>query len=836
MIELKNLSKFYYKKGMIASGISKVNLKLSMGEFVVITGESGSGKSTLLNVISGLDTYEEGEMYIEGKETSHYTPSDFEEYRKKYIGNVFQNFNLVSSYTVYQNVELILLIEGSKKEDVKERVNEIIRRVGLYEYRNKKVSKLSGGQKQRVAIARALAKDTPVIVADEPTGNLDIESAKSVVELLHSLAKGRLVIIVTHNYEQFENYATRRIKMSDGKIIEDDAIGNFRHKEPSENDEICITREGKLITKGVREVEQSESDQVGAVRRDKQAEGNQECGLREDEQPEDGMIAGVIEYKPSENDAVSGVRDDKPLKGGEGKGIKKTEYPYETPKSVKRGGIDTPSKIRLGIRNTFNIFTKFLLLLLVFIFLIGGTITEYTSYLQSMKIAEEGRFNQFFTPSSDRIVFRHSDKKPISDKDVAEIKKISNVKSVITGDIVSDQGVSIEGSESYFNGYPKNISTVPKKVDVGRLPKADDEFVLETYSQIIDTNTKNHKDLLNKYFKIYGNSTDKEYSGKLVGIKYMDTSNGVNINIDGNIYLSDSYMQQLKSDILAALTYSECTINGKIKTNTFVIESNVNVPKGFAYVPEEVDFMFETGSSTWRPIKIVTKNIFFSDELTVTSLKTYTKENYKKLLGVGDEKAIEDIGSTIFINPEDYQTLFGNKPDYQGSVYVNDTDQVGETVKTLKKAGYNVIALKDARSSNGDTQIIKVISTPIIFAIVVGMFFISYFVIKLILRSRKSYFSILRILGMKARDIKSVISIELFTVMNVGYIFFMGLLMMNAKKVFTREFLTNITENLRPTDYVIVYVVLIFMTWLISKRFASSLFRKSAIGTFREEA
>lgn len=780
MIELKNLSKFYYKKGMIASGISKVNLKLSMGEFVVITGESGSGKSTLLNVISGLDTYEEGEMYIEGKETSHYTPSDFEEYRKKYIGNVFQNFNLVSSYTVYQNVELILLIEGSKKEDVKERVNEIIRRVGLYEYRNKKVSKLSGGQKQRVAIARALAKDTPVIVADEPTGNLDIESAKSVVELLHSLAKGRLVIIVTHNYEQFENYATRRIKMSDGKIIEDDAIGSFRYNEPSENDEICNTGEGESI--------------------------------------------------------ASSIKDGKQLKDATGKGIKKTEYPYETPKSVKRGEIDTPSKIRLGIRNTFNIFTKFLLLLLVFIFLIGGTITEYTSYLQSMKIAEEGRFNQFFTPSSDRIVFRHSDKKPISDKDVAEIKKISNVKSVITGDIVSDQGVSIEGSESYFNGYPKNISTVPKKVDVGRLPKADDEFVLETYSQIIDTNTKNHKDLLNKYFKIYGNSTDKEYSGKLVGIKYMDTSNGVNINIDGNIYLSDSYMQKLKSDILAALTYSECTINGKIKTNTFVIESNVNVPKGFAYVPEEVDFMFETGSSTWRPIKIVTKNIFFSDELTVTSLKTYTKENYKKLLGVGDEKAIEDIGSTIFINPEDYQTLFGNKPDYQGSVYVNDADQVGETVKTLKKAGYNVIALKDARSSNGDTQIIKVISTPIIFAIVVGMFFISYFVIKLILRSRKSYFSILRILGMKARDIKSVISIELFTVMNVGYIFFMGLLMMNAKKVFTREFLTNITENLRPTDYVIVYVVLIFMTWLISKRFASSLFRKSAIGTFREEA
>ena len=114
MLKLKNVSKFYYSKGMITSGFSRVNLTLDVGEFVVITGESGSGKSTLLNVISGLDSYEEGEMYIEGKETSHYLAADFEEYRKKYIGNIFQNFNLVGSYTVYQNVDLILRIINSK--------------------------------------------------------------------------------------------------------------------------------------------------------------------------------------------------------------------------------------------------------------------------------------------------------------------------------------------------------------------------------------------------------------------------------------------------------------------------------------------------------------------------------------------------------------------------------------------------------------------------------------------------------------------------------------------------------------------------------------------------
>ena len=118
MIKLKNVSKFYYSKGVIASGFNKINLEFNIGEFVAITGESGSGKSTLLNVISGLDTYEEGEMYIDGKETSHYTEKDFEDYRRKYIGNIFQNFNLVNSYTVYQNIELVLLLNGEKKKNI----------------------------------------------------------------------------------------------------------------------------------------------------------------------------------------------------------------------------------------------------------------------------------------------------------------------------------------------------------------------------------------------------------------------------------------------------------------------------------------------------------------------------------------------------------------------------------------------------------------------------------------------------------------------------------------------------------------------------------------------
>ncbi len=201
MITLKNVSKFYYNKGIIASGFTKINLTLNIGEFVAITGESGSGKSTLLNVISGLDSYEEGEMYVNGEETSHYIEKDWEDYRRKNIGNIYQNFNLINSYSVYHNIELALTLNGVSKKERKEKVLSLLKRVNMMKYKNTKVSKLSGGQKQRVAIARALAKDVPVIIADEPTGNLDKETENEILDIFVKLAheENKCVIIVTHS-------------------------------------------------------------------------------------------------------------------------------------------------------------------------------------------------------------------------------------------------------------------------------------------------------------------------------------------------------------------------------------------------------------------------------------------------------------------------------------------------------------------------------------------------------------------------------------------------------------------------------------------------------------
>ncbi len=226
MIKLQGVSKYYRSTETVSVGMKNVNLDLKLGEFVAVTGESGSGKSTLLNVISGLDRYEGGELYLFEEETSHYTIADWERYRAANIGFVFQNYNIIDSYTVFQNVLLALEIQGYNPKKRKQRALELIEQVGLTSHKNHKASKLSGGQKQRTVIARALAKDCPIIVADEPTGNLDSESSKKIIDLLHSLSKDKLVVIVTHDYEQVAHYATRKIKMHDGEITEDKKIKN----------------------------------------------------------------------------------------------------------------------------------------------------------------------------------------------------------------------------------------------------------------------------------------------------------------------------------------------------------------------------------------------------------------------------------------------------------------------------------------------------------------------------------------------------------------------------------------------------------------------------------
>lgn len=221
MLELKNITKIYKTGDFEQKALDDVSISFRKNEFVSILGRSGGGKTTLLNIIGGLDKYTSGDLLIDGKSTKNFKDSDWDYYRNVSVGFIFQSYNLISHQNILANVELALTLSGVKKEDRKRRAIEALDKVGLKDHIYKKPAELSGGQMQRVAIARALVNNPEIVLADEPTGALDTNTSKQIMDFLKEIAKDRLVIMVTHNPELAEKYSTRIVKIRDGVIFDD---------------------------------------------------------------------------------------------------------------------------------------------------------------------------------------------------------------------------------------------------------------------------------------------------------------------------------------------------------------------------------------------------------------------------------------------------------------------------------------------------------------------------------------------------------------------------------------------------------------------------------------
>ena len=223
MLVLKNITKVYSAGDTKVEALRGVDISFPDSEFAAILGPSGCGKTTLLNIIGGLDRYTSGDLIIRGRSTKEYTERDWDTYRNHSVGFVFQSYNLIPHQTVLSNVELALTLSGVSGEERRRRATEALEQVGLGDQLKKKPNQLSGGQMQRVAIARALVNNPEILLADEPTGALDSETSIQVMEILRQVAKDRLVIMVTHNPELAEQYATRTIRLLDGKVVSDSA-------------------------------------------------------------------------------------------------------------------------------------------------------------------------------------------------------------------------------------------------------------------------------------------------------------------------------------------------------------------------------------------------------------------------------------------------------------------------------------------------------------------------------------------------------------------------------------------------------------------------------------
>lgn len=221
LLQTKDIVKRYQTGDLVQTALDHVSLSFRDNEFVAVLGPSGSGKTTLLNIIGGLDRYDSGDLIISGISTQKYRDRDWDSYRNHTVGFVFQSYNLIPHQNILSNVELALTISGVSKKERRKRAKEALEQVGLGDQLHKKPNQMSGGQMQRVAIARALVNNPDILLADEPTGALDTETSIQVMDLLKQVAKDRLVIMVTHNPELAETYATRIVKLRDGKIKDD---------------------------------------------------------------------------------------------------------------------------------------------------------------------------------------------------------------------------------------------------------------------------------------------------------------------------------------------------------------------------------------------------------------------------------------------------------------------------------------------------------------------------------------------------------------------------------------------------------------------------------------
>lgn len=731
MLKLENVSKIYYTNGIVATGISKVNLELNIGEFVVITGESGSGKSTLLNVISGIDSYEEGEMYINGKETSHYTEKDFEEYRKKYIANIFQSFNLINSYTVYQNVELVLLLNGYKRRQIKKKVLDIIDKVGLTKFKNTKVSKLSGGQKQRVAIARAIVKDTPIIVADEPTGNLDTKSAYEIIELLKNVAKDKLVVIVTHNIEQVEKYATRIIKMHDGRMIQNTEIKNI-------NEDSKITQaNGKNIT--------------------------------------------------------------------------------------------IPNQYRLGIRNTFNIFSKFILLFIVFTFMSVAFLSEYSAFKLVEHSTEEssGYSANLRDISKERILINKQNREPFTEDDYNKIKQLSNIDYIVEDDISLDTEFILRNDTLNTYGYIKDINNFKGNIDIGRMPENDDEIILKankddyTITQMLDE-TLNSEFSLQKSYR----EGDTIRTVKIVGIQYNEN----NTIYDRTFYVSNEVKKVVRSYVHNQYSDMKTLLNDKYVQ--YNIETSENVEPGTAIVNDDLKYQFKNNKIINQNINISVSNIYYEDNIDLTITKTFTKSNLKKLTGYTDYSYYQNA---IIINPDDYNSLY-DKPSYQSSVYVKDASIIDQTMSELENLGLKPKKATDFKVEyENESQIVKIFKVVVTIFVIIVVFFISYLIISIILKSRNIYYTTLRMLGATSKSTRKILNIELFINSTLSYLMVLTFGYLVKQDIIKIEFIANLIKYITLNECILMYLILFVVTQLIARKFAKKIFKNSAMNRYNEE-
>ena len=724
-IKLQNISKYYYSETAVTQALQGINLEFRMGEFVAITGESGSGKSTLLRIISGMDTFDDGELYVDGQPTFQYDEDDWEEYRRTKIGFVFQDYSLIGHYTAKENIVSALLIMGVPEKEAGDKAIHYLERVGLSAQRDQRASKLSSGQKQRLSIARALAKDTDIIVADEPTGNLDSETGAQIVKLLRDLSQDHLVIMVTHNYEQVEKYVTRKVRLHDGSLILD----------VSEN---------------------MDTDQKSDVSENTDTDQKLEVSENMD-----------TEQKPEMSENVDNNEKTSAGKKSESNEERLRDHTIERI-FVRMNAVRQPEKVAL--------FMGFFLAAAIVSFLFIGQLLMNADDIYT----KEYSATSFARKDDKRISLRRKDQKFMTKKDIDRLTKMKHVVSVDQYDIVNDINYYFEEGKDYRQEYGYNrmstsnegglydsqnveyvkkdqymrSSSCLKKSDLvkGSLPKKIDEVVL------YDRGKYKVGDTITFFY-----TSDVLWSSTENYIQRKMKVSGLLQNKDKQVYFSPEICTMLQSTVTGGTVFYEYAYNQQLGK----YQGQATLWPIVGDIVKKDNELCVSGAYEAAVYRAEDNDLTLLGQSGLLHIDQYDKDmkskDVKQIENVETGEKINGCGANFAEVSQNIYEKYYRTDSRQASVYITSYAKMDHVLKALDKAGYEAVSTLRFGADEYDSDLVqeRLRTIGIAVAILLVMMAAEILILRSIFKIQIKDQKILKFMGMSTKLIGKINYMEM---------------------------------------------------------------------------
>lgn len=736
-IKLQNISKYYYSETAVTQALQGINLEFRMGEFVAITGESGSGKSTLLRIISGMDTFDDGELYVDGQPTFQYDEDDWEEYRRTKIGFVFQDYSLIGHYTAKENIVSALLIMGVPEKEAGDKAIHYLERVGLSAQRDQRASKLSSGQKQRLSIARALAKDTDIIVADEPTGNLDSETGAQIVKLLRDLSQDHLVIMVTHNYEQVEKYVTRKVRLHDGSLILDvsENMNTDQKSDVSEN---------------------MDTDQKSDV-----------SGNTDTDQKLDVSENMDTEQKPEMSEKVD--NNEKTSAGKKSESNEERLHDHTIGRIfVRMNAVRQPEKIAL--------FMGFFLAAAIVSFLFIGQLLMNADDIYT----KEYSATSFARKDDKRISLRRKDQKFMTKKDIDRLTKMKHVVSVDQYDIVNDVNYYFEEGKDYRQEYGYNrmstsnegwlydsqnveyvkkdqymrSSSCLKKSDLakGSLPKKIDEVVL------YDRGKYKVGDTITFFY-----TSDVLWSSTENYIQRKMKVSGLLKNKDKQVYFSPEICTMLQSTVTGGKVFYEYAYNQQLGK----YQGQATLWPIVGDIVKKDNELCVSGEYEAAVYRAEDNDLTLLGQSGLLHIDQYDKDmktkDVKQIENVETGEKINGCGANFAEVSQNIYAKYYRTDSRQASVYITSYAKMDHVLKALDKAGYEAVSTLRFGADKYDSDLVqeRLRTIGIAVAILLVMMAAEILILRSIFKIQIKDQKILKFMGMSTKLIGKINYMEM---------------------------------------------------------------------------